>query len=102
MAVFKPTGTEGFKITGLRDIEGTYLDPLEIGLSKAISEELEEWVLSYQPIIPLSVEERHKKINKIRDLDEQGIEIVKRIKRELPDSKIEYYSEGLLKRTFFC
>lgn len=80
--------------TGIRDrVEGGYLDPGEIGLTKETILTITNWLSQYE-------EEHYNHFSNpsnIEKLDLIGFEIAKRIEKELPDFKVGYYSNALLK-----
>ncbi len=90
--------------TGLYDEIGKYYLPEETSISDGAWKELQKWVADYDFIIPLSPEERSKRIKDIEELDQRGLKLLQKIRNEWPfDIKtgegleFEYYSEGLLK-----
>ncbi len=77
--------------TGIREsVEGGYLEPSELGVSRELSERIVLWLRAY--------EEAHfgqfgdKKQN--AKLDEEGLLICRLLEHELPDAKIEYFSSA--------
>lgn len=85
--------------TGLFHENGSMIYQKETSISEATWLELQSWVEEYDFIIPLDNQSRLDNINIIQKLDEQGIEILKKIQNEWPkenDEQIKfiYYSEG--------
>lgn len=77
--------------TGIRDkYEGGYLIPEALGLSSTIIKQLNGWLLKY--------ENEHydgfTNDNIIDELDREGKEIALRIKDELSEVKLEYFSDA--------
>ena len=91
-----------FKSTGIRDILGKQISSNDLKLSEQLWSDIELWVKNYSVIVPLSNEDRIKLKSEIRELDIEGFNIKSRILKELEingiDAKIEYYSEGCLKK----
>jgi len=77
--------------TGIRDkYEGGYLAPEDLGLSSATSQRLNAWLAKYE-------NEHYKGFtngNSIAELDTEGKEIALLIKGELPQAKMEYFSDA--------
>lgn len=81
--------------TGIRDsLEGGYLKPEELGLSPELIHKISDWLSCYENAHYKQYEDR----NQVAELDAEGIDICVMLKRELPDSKIEYYSNSDMKR----
>lgn len=77
--------------TGIRDkYEGGYLVLEDLGLSSVTINRLIEWLLKYE------VEHYNGFTNAsiIDQLDREGKEIAAMIKNELPEVKIEYFSDA--------
>lgn len=77
--------------TGIRDkYTGGYLSPEELGLSPDTCELLQSWLLKYE------TEYFNGYIHEtlIAALDNEGKEIASRIKNELKEVKLEYYSDA--------
>lgn len=75
--------------SGIRDkYAGEYLSPKELKLSTSLTSKINEWRTKY--------ETEHfngfVNTNTIDTLDKKGIEIAVEIKKELMDSKVEYFS----------
>lgn len=80
--------------TGVRDVlNGGYVDPATLGLSEALQGDLAAWHRRY--------EEAHFNgfpNEMVFILDREGVDLASRADRELANSKVGYYSDGLLKR----
>ncbi|WP_065217917.1 MULTISPECIES: hypothetical protein [Butyricimonas] len=77
--------------TGIRDkYNGGYINPYEIGLSFITITRLNEWLSKYWN------EHFNGYVNEnlIDRLDEEGREIAIAIKKELPEVKVEYFSDA--------
>ncbi|MFW9873667.1 MAG: hypothetical protein ACFFG0_11220 [Candidatus Thorarchaeota archaeon] len=82
----------------IRDEFGEEIKLESLNLPKRILDEINIWHDAYRKIIPLSMEERTKKINEIEKLDVQGLKIAKSLKKLIHgESKVKYFSEGKLK-----
>ncbi len=80
--------------TGIRDsIEGEYLKPEELGLSSELINKISDWLSCYE----IAHYEQYEDGYQVTKLDEEGLEICSMLKVELPDSKIEYYSNADMK-----
>ena len=79
--------------TGIRDINGDYVDPQALGLSEPLVSEISEWRRLYELCHILGHGE-----HMIEELDERGLKIREMVKKELPDSKVSYFSDGRSKR----
>ena len=88
-----------YQSSGIRDIDGNYLTKANLGSSEVLWDEIQNWVKAYNPIIMMDEEERKKNLSIIQQLDNQGLTICEKLIRELGSNiKIEYYSEGELKK----
>lgn len=90
--------------TGLFDDVGRYYERDETTVSAATWEELSTWVDSYDFIAVMDIRERNFHLAEIKELDNKGIELLKKIRQEWKvDSGtgenlfFVYFSEGLLK-----
>ncbi|MDD9951068.1 MAG: hypothetical protein OXT67_05830 [Zetaproteobacteria bacterium] len=89
-----------YDATGIRDNQGE-LDEVSLPLSEPLWRRIRQWVGDYQVIIPMNNAERQASMDLISELDERGVNICKDILSDFPGLKIEYYSEGLLKKLPF-
>jgi hypothetical protein len=81
--------------TGIRDeVNGGYIEPKSLGIQQNTIEQLIKWLAHY--------EEEHfngyTNNDVILELDNEGKKIAIQIKKEIPDSKISYYSDARLKK----
>lgn len=77
--------------TGIRDkYKGEYIDPCSLGLNDITIVKLKNWLSEYWE------EHYNGYIDKgvLDKLDQEGREIALRIKKELPEIKVEYYSDA--------
>jgi hypothetical protein len=79
--------------TGIRDeYEGGYIDPKSLGISNELIDRLSKWLIAYE-------EEHYNNYSNIKiidNLDCEGKAIALRIKNEVGDVKITYYSDARL------
>jgi hypothetical protein len=81
--------------TGARDaVAGGYLDPRDAGLSSDLVVRIEKWLLQYEAA------HYHQFADKAESerLDQQGVAIARQVGKELPGSKIEYFSHAEMRR----
>lgn len=84
-----------FSGTGIRDtFNSGYLDADDLGLSTELKERLSQWLKNYEDAHHSCYEDEAI----INSLDSQGLEICKRLSKEVPDAKIEYYSDATGKK----
>jgi hypothetical protein len=84
--------------TGVRDaVEGGYLDLHDLGISSELVTGISLWLARYEKAHYAQFED----LEEVFALDSQGIELSKRLKTELPDSKIEYFSSGKMQKIRF-
>lgn len=81
--------------TGIRDsVAGGYIALGSLGLSIGLTNEIENWLGRYK--------QAHygQFMNKIENetLDREGLTICKRLRDELPDAKIEYFSSAEMRK----
>ena len=83
----------GLNGTGIRDkYEGGFIAPEDLGLSSEVKQRLNEWLSKYE-------DEHYNGFTDdriISELDLEGKEIALMIKQELPEVKIDYFSEARL------
>lgn len=84
--------------TGVRDAaNGGYLEPSEIGLSETLQSRIVTWLACY--------EDAH--FHQFGDpatneaLDKEGVEIVKKIRAELPSATVGYFSNADMREINF-
>lgn len=77
--------------TGIRDkYEGGYISPDDLLISRATKDRLNQWLTKYE-------NEHYKEFTNdfiVAELDEEGKEIALKIKSELSDAKLEYFSDA--------
>lgn len=80
--------------TGIRDsVEGGYISPKELGLSSILKDKISKWLSQYEDAHYNQYEDKAQ----IVELDAEGLDICKMLKEEIPDSKINYYSDAEMK-----
>ena len=81
--------------TGIRDaIAGGYVDPNELALSADLMKRLSKWLLGYENAHYYGFGDKAEN----ERLDHEGIGIAKHIREELPDAKVEYFSDAEMRR----
>lgn len=84
--------------TGIRDaVDGGYLDLSELGISSELAADIVQWLKRYEEAHYAQFENQQE----VAVLDSQGIELCKRLKAEIPESKIEYFSTGKMHKIHF-
>ena len=77
--------------TGIRDsVAGGYLEPSQLNLSQSLVRQIERWLTQYEEAHYAGFSDRAD----AEKLDAEGIGIAQQIQRELPQSKVEYYSHA--------
>ncbi len=81
--------------TGIRDsVTGGFLSLESLHLTAELVEDFKAWLQCY--------EEAHfagySEAESVAELDRQGMSLCLRLRNEMPDSKIEYFSSGLMTR----
>ena len=80
--------------TGVRDaVKGGYIELIELNISNSLIEKISEWQKNYEEAHFFQFSDDLN--NKI--LDDRGIEISKIIRQELPNVRIEYFSNANMK-----
>jgi hypothetical protein len=80
--------------TGIRDkYKGGYIDLEDLHLSLTTCERIRKWLLQYENEHYMGFQNAML----INELDKQGKEIARTVKSEMPDIKIEYFSDALMK-----
>jgi hypothetical protein len=81
--------------TGVRDpFNGGYLDPNEAGFSPELVRRIEKWVSDYETA-------HYRQFNDEAEnqrLDQEGIEIARQAQAQLPETKVEYFSNIQMKK----
>src|SRR5437870_3042934 len=81
--------------TGIRDAKaGGYVDPNELRLSAELMKRISKWLLEYENAHYYQFMDNTEN----QRLDQEGISIAKQIRGELPDAKIEYYSNAEMRK----
>ena len=84
--------------TGIRDsLTGKYLDPNEVGLSSELVRRIEKWVIDYETAHYLQFNDEAEN----QRLDQEGIEIARQAQSQLPEMKVEYFSNAQMKKIRF-
>ena len=85
--------------SGVKDSNGNQLSNEDLKLPKNIWNEIQKWVQDYSQIIQLDDNERKNEVELIRRLDNCGIDLCQKVLTHFNGKiKIEYYSEGFLKK----
>ncbi len=84
----------------VRDDFAGPVEPSDLGLPDALVSRLRAWNHRYQTVIPMDGAERKALPNRelIDELDREGLSLCAAITASLGDAKIQYYSEGHLRR----
>lgn len=77
-----------FAGTGIRDKYEGYLSPEDLELNPILQSEIREWLTKYENEHYIGF----KNVDIIDNLDIEGVEIAKKIKQELINSKVQYFS----------
>lgn len=81
--------------TGVRDaVEGGYLDLNDLGISADTVKIISAWHARYEHAHYAQFVDA----DEVGQLDAQGLSICKRLKLELPHSKIEYFSSAEMRK----
>jgi len=79
--------------TGLRDAQnGGYAQPSQVGISPETAAAIAAWLTQYENVHFAGFPEAE-----VADLDAQGLILRDRVRSELPDKTVEYFSNGLMK-----
>jgi hypothetical protein len=82
--------------TGIRDeYNGGFVSPESIGLSQILIQKLNNWLCAYAKEIYAG----YSNTENIRLLDAEGLSIAMKIKNELQNVKISYFSDATMKKT---
>jgi hypothetical protein len=77
--------------TGIRDaVEGGYIDPEQLGISQEIIDDIASWLGRYEHAHYFQFADWEE----VETLDREGMNLCKRLRTELVDSKIEYFSSA--------
>lgn len=81
--------------TGIKDaIEGGYLGLNELGLSAEFVNDMSLWLHSYENAHYLQFNDPEV----VAALDSQGLLLCKRLREELPQSKVDYFSSASMQK----
>lgn len=81
--------------TGVRDeIEGGYLNLFSLGISLTLQTDIENWLQRYAEEHFFQFEDENKVIN----LDKDGINLARRLREELENVKVEYFSDATMQK----
>lgn len=81
--------------TGIRDsVAGGYISPRELGISVDLIDQIEQWLLRYEQAHYCQFNDKEES----ERLDREGLEICKRLQDQLPQSKIEYFSDAEMRK----
>ena|SRR6266545_5957974 len=84
--------------TGIRDsLIGKYLDPNEVGFSPELVRRIEKWVTDYETAHYRQFGDEAEN----QRLDREGIEIARQAQSQLPEIKVEYFSNAQMKKIRF-
>lgn len=84
-----------FSGTGIRDsVEGGYLTLDELSISDDLKSKISNWLSRYEDAHYSQYEDK----SEVADLDGEGLDICVLLRSEIPDSKIEYYSNAEMKK----
>ncbi|MEH2502722.1 hypothetical protein V1290_001533 [Bradyrhizobium sp. AZCC 1578] len=84
--------------TGIRDsLIGKYLDPKEVGCSPELVRRIEKWVIDYETAHYCQFNNEAEN----QRLDQEGIEIARQAQSQLPEMKVEYFSNAQMKKIRF-
>lgn len=83
--------------SGVRDsVNGGFIDLMELRLSRELLDDISKWLKKYES----AHLDQYRNQKSIRQLDSMGIELSKRLMDEIPDSKVEYYSDALCRKIY--
>ncbi|TYC64556.1 hypothetical protein FMN63_18925 [Stappia sp. BW2] len=84
--------------TGVRDtLDGGFVDLDKIGVSAGLKRDVRVWLLEYEADFFAGF----RNLKTLAALDEKGLQIAQRLSKEIPGSKIEYYSDGKSEKIYF-
>lgn len=77
--------------TGIRDaVNGGYIEPSDIGISSELAHRISVWLVAYEDAHFHQYEDQEKNAA----LDQEGLEIVRAVRSELPAAKVGYFSNA--------
>jgi hypothetical protein len=81
--------------TGIRNsVEGGYIEPTDLGLSETLIQQIGSWRRKYETAHYQAYVDEEQ----LRDLDDEGLKIATALRDEVPDAKVDYYSNALMRR----
>ena len=84
--------------TGIRDsLTGKYLDPGEAGFSPDLVRRIEKGGIDYETAYYRQFDDEAEN----QRLDQEGIEIARQAQSQLPEMKVEYFSNAQMKKIRF-
>jgi len=84
--------------TGVRDgTAGGYLDLKNVGLSADLTKRIASWLVAYESAHYRQFGDKAENDR----LDQEGIAIARRIREELPDNMVEYFSNAQMRKLPF-
>ena len=84
--------------TGLRDLyDGGYIVLADLGLSQGLIDDFGQWLVDYSQ----ARFGQFSDTRVIEHLDSTGIELSKRVMAEVPDTKVDYFSDALCRKLHF-
>ena len=82
--------------TGIRDsVNGGYINPKDLGISCHLVEKISKWLREYKKAHYMQYNNKEH----TDELDDEGILICCLIRKEIPNSKVEYYSDARMEVT---
>lgn len=77
--------------TGIRDaVSGGYIEHTALGISPELSEMINCWLARYEK----SHYDQFEDVKEVEDLDNEGIRFCHQLQKEIPESKIGYFSSA--------
>ena len=94
------TLTAEYRGLPLRDEALGEVTPEDLDLSSDLAQRIRDWNARYSEVIPLGTEDRRTQrvALLILQLDEEGLGLAQETIAELGEAKVQYYSEGRLRR----
>ena len=83
--------------TGVRDEYEGWLKQDDLGISDELWQSIQSWVDEYTELVRRDISE-DLRLKEVEDMDQRGLRFVEELYKQLaPETKIKYFSEGLLK-----
>ena len=81
--------------TGIRDsVSGGYIELCNLGLPSDLKDQIDQWLIRYEHAHYAQFVDKDEN----EGLDREGLAICRRLQEELPQSKIEYYSNAEMRK----